>query len=134
MIGLINSAIDGINSLSFDIPDWVPIFGGQHWGMNLGHIPYLAEGGYVKANSPQLAVIGDNKTQGEIIAPEGKLMEIISKALQGKDNQDTKIIVQLLYQVIEAINGIKLNIDADALNRDSNKRDIERALRTGVMV
>lgn len=44
-------------------------------------VPKLAEGGFVKANQPRLAVIGDNKTQGEIVAPEGKLLSIMTKAL-----------------------------------------------------
>ena len=45
VIGLINTAIGGINSLSVDIPDWVPEVGGQHFGMNIPQIPMLAKGG-----------------------------------------------------------------------------------------
>lgn len=37
----INGIIDGINSISVDIPEWVPKYGGQHFGVN---IPYLAHG------------------------------------------------------------------------------------------
>ena len=135
MIALINAAIDGINSLSVDIPDWVPFVGGQHWGMNLGKIPYLAQGGYVKANSPQLAVIGDNKTQGEIIAPENKLMEIVTNALhRNSNNDDVQVLVSLLYEILDAIKNLRLVVDGDALNQDSNKRNAEKALRTGMVV
>ena len=35
--------------------------------------PRLAQGGFVRANTPQLAVIGDNRRQGEIVAPEDKM-------------------------------------------------------------
>lgn len=68
-------------------------------------IPAFASGGYVKANSPQLAMIGDNPSQGEIIAPEDKMMSVMMQALsqfagqsggtaQGS-NQPIQLIVQL---------------------------------------
>ena len=44
----INKMIDALNSLSFTIPDWVPLLGGKEFGLNLrhvGNIPYLATGG-----------------------------------------------------------------------------------------
>ena len=81
IINLINGLIDGLNGLSFDIPDWIPGIGGNKFGFNIPHIPALAEGGYLKANSPQLAIVGDNRTQGEIVAPEGKLLSIMTQAL-----------------------------------------------------
>lgn len=66
IIGLINGIIDGINymigglnHLSFDIPDWVPIFGGKKFGINIptiGKIPYLASGGVLSQGS---AVVGE---------------------------------------------------------------------------
>lgn len=34
----INAVIDGINSISVDIPDWVPHFGGRHFGLNIPHL------------------------------------------------------------------------------------------------
>lgn len=47
IIGLVNSAIRGLNSLSVTIPDWVPIVGGQTWGLSIPTIPMLAKGGNV---------------------------------------------------------------------------------------
>lgn len=44
VIGLINAAISGLNRISVTIPDWVPIWGGNHYGINLPKIPYLARG------------------------------------------------------------------------------------------
>lgn len=41
-------------------------------------IPKLATGGYVAANTPQLAIIGDNKREGEIVAPESKIAEAVA--------------------------------------------------------
>ena len=47
----INWIIGGINSIQFDIPDWIPGIGGSHFGFN---IPYLASGGLL--NTGQLFV------------------------------------------------------------------------------
>lgn len=44
VIGLINSAIEGINSISVDIPDGIPGVGGKHIGFNVSKIPALAKG------------------------------------------------------------------------------------------
>lgn len=44
-------------------------------------IPHLAIGGYVKPNTPQLAMIGDNRHQGEVVAPDDKIYEITSRAV-----------------------------------------------------
>ena len=54
VIGLINAAIGGINSISIDIPDWVPSWagGGKHFGLNIPQIPLLAKGGI--ANIPSI--------------------------------------------------------------------------------
>lgn len=138
----INAMIDGINTFigglnKIKIPDWVPGVGGK--GFNIGKIPKLAQGGYVKANTPQLAMIGDNRTQGEIVSPEGKMYEIMMAALKafgaqnaGKD--DIQVLVSILYEILEAIRDLHLVVDGDSLNDDKNKRDRERALRTGKLL
>ena len=46
VIGLINGAINGLNSISVDIPDWVPFVGGSHFGLDIPTIPMLASGGF----------------------------------------------------------------------------------------
>ena len=82
IIDLLNGLIGAMNKLSFDIPDWIPGIGGKKFGFNIPTIPRLAQGGYLKANSPRLAVVGDNPTQGEIVAPEGKIMAVVLSALE----------------------------------------------------
>lgn len=57
VISLINGAIDALNKIKVDIPDWVPIVGGQTFGFNLGKIPLLAQGGII--NKPTLAMVGE---------------------------------------------------------------------------
>lgn len=138
----INAIIDGINSFisginKIKIPSWVPGVGGK--GFNIGKIPKLAEGGYVQANTPQLAMIGDNKRYGEIVSPENKMFEVMMSALKtyGNNNasrEDIEVLVSILYEILEAIKGLRLIVDGDSLNDDQNKRDIERALRTGKVI
>lgn len=57
----INAVIDGINSISVDIPDWVPGVGGQHFGLD---IPHLYTGTMNWVGGP--AVIND-RYGGEIV-------------------------------------------------------------------
>lgn len=59
LISLVNRAVDGLNSISVDIPSWVPGVGGKHFGLNLRHlsnIPYLAKGGVLSEGS---AIVGE---------------------------------------------------------------------------
>lgn len=135
IINGINTFIGGLNKIK--IPDWVPGVGG--FGFNISKIPKLAQGGYVKANTPQLAMIGDNKTQGEIVSPEGKMFEVMMSALkaygaQNNGNVDIQVIVSILYEILEAIQNLNLVVDGDSLYEDNKKRDKQRALRTGKMI
>lgn len=58
----INSVINALNSISVDIPSWVPGVGGSHFGLHLSHvsaphIPTLANGGITTGAT--LAEIGE---------------------------------------------------------------------------
>lgn len=72
VIGLINMAIDGINSISVDIPSWVPKWagGGKHFGLDIGHINYLETGGIV--SSPILSMIGEGRDNEAVIPLNAK--------------------------------------------------------------
>lgn len=130
VIGLINGMLDGlesginwivrkINTLSFDVPDWVPVIGGDHFGFDLpevgfGSIPYLAEGGYVKPNTPQLAMIGDNKHQGEVVAPEDKLLEMAQKAADMASSAELLAeAISILKQILKILETLNLDIQLD---------------------
>lgn len=71
-------------------------------------IPKLASGGYVAANTPQLAVIGDNKREGEIVAPESKIAEAVARGfatvlgkLQGQNRAQKERPIYLTLQLGE---------------------------------
>lgn len=91
--GLLNTLNDALSAVerafTFDWGFRNPITGNSHrwhFGMNLPSIPtipHLAQGGFVEKNTPQLAMIGDNRHQGEIVAPENKLQEMVDAAVRG---------------------------------------------------
>lgn len=103
----VNTVIKSLNKLKFTIPDWVPGMGGKTFGFNIPtlsrvSLPRLAEGGYVKANTPQLAMIGDNRHQGEVVAPEDKLRDIFSSELDKKGNANiSKEVISLLKEILK---------------------------------
>ena len=101
----INLIIDGINSFiaglnKIKIPNWVPGVGGQ--GFNLPKLPKLAQGGYVGANNPQLAIIGDNTREGEIVSPESKIYEQQMRAIKdsGLLNSTSRDPIEFVFKIL----------------------------------
>lgn len=95
----INRAISMING-GIDLINLIP-------GVYVGHVPSLylprlAQGGYVKANTPQLAMIGDNRHQGEVVAPEDKLHSIMAEELSKFNaNGNNTEIISLLKEILK---------------------------------
>lgn len=71
-------------------------------------IPAHADGAYVQANKPQLAIIGDNKREGEFVAPESKLRSAVQESmltLSGTGTSDEELALMreqnaLLKQIV----------------------------------
>lgn len=78
VISTINKLIGGVNTVAKMAP-WIEA--NVVSPLSPIKLPRLAQGGYVKANTPQLAMIGDNRRYGEIVAPEDKLLELLKKAV-----------------------------------------------------
>ena len=121
---LLNKPIDAINSLISQIPILNGI--GKLKRFNL---PRLAQGGYVKKNTPQLALIGDNRHQGEVVAPEDKLQEMAIQAAQTASGAGGNLeIVHLLKKLISLVedgNDIVLMVDAQELARANQKGNLK---------
>lgn len=82
----INGIIGLINGINFDIPKWVPVFGGSSFGLNIPsisapQIPKLAQGAVIPANRKFLAVLGDQKNGTNIEAPLSTIEEAVRNAL-----------------------------------------------------
>lgn len=98
VISLINGAIDGINSISIDIPKGVPGVGGKHIGFSIQHIPALAKG--IKDWKGGLAQV--HEKGGEIIdLPKGTRVypNDISKKMAEKKNNVTITIAKLADKI-----------------------------------
>lgn len=111
-ISLINGAIGIINLIP---------------GINVGKIervnlPRLAQGGYAKANTPQLAMIGDNRHQGEIVAPEDKLMALYKKANQEMGLGNNEKVIALLERIIQILANLSFDFNLYIDGYELNKR------------
>ena len=71
----------------------------------------LASGGYVKANTPQLAMIGDNRHQGEIVAPEDKLMSLYKQANKEIGLGNNEKVIQLLERILRLLETLDFNFN-----------------------
>ena len=84
--------------------------------LNTFSLPHLEKGGWVAANNPRLAIIGDNRSEGEIVTPESKIREQVKLALAemkstaGEAIQRIKLEIEVLVkypdgrQIIKKIN------------------------------
>lgn len=139
VLGTVNGLINKINGISFkiEVPKWIPGIGGASWGFNgfsiptIGSIPFLAQGGYVKPNTPQLAMIGDNRHQGEVVAPEDKLLEMARAAaeLSGGDSEKTEKLIQELIDLIKNLPIVEL--DPEAIRKYFIKKTNQNTKATG---
>lgn len=133
VLGTMNGLINKINGISFkiEVPKWIPGIGGSWWGFNgfkiptIGSIPFLAQGGYVKPNTPQLAMIGDNRHQGEVVAPENKLKEMAMAAAKeagsGISKEDLESIVnRAVMRIVAALAEMGFYIDSEQIGRASS--------------
>ena len=106
----INGILDGIRGISVmgvSPFSWIG-------SISTPQIPMLAQGGFVKANTPQLAMIGDNKHYGEIVAPENKMLAMAREAARlSKDSSNSAEIVMLLQQIIALMGSMNINIDGE---------------------
>lgn len=86
----INWVVDKVNTLSFDVPDWVPGIGGETFGfdlsrVSLGKIEYLASGGVVTGPTP--AMIGEGKYSEAVIPLDDspQMQDLIDKIAEAVD-------------------------------------------------
>lgn len=75
----INWVISKINTISFDVPSWIPGIGGSHFGINLPTIPALAEGGIV--TKATMALVGEGK-EHEAVIPLSKLDKLVTSSVK----------------------------------------------------
>ena len=105
-VNAMNSIIDVLNRLKFDVPDWVPEIGGKSFGFNIKHvavsgnafassrypanayaayannIPRLATGTVVPPKAGNFfAMLGDNNKDYEVVSPLGTMKQAFKEVL-----------------------------------------------------
>lgn len=78
-VAAINWIIDGLNKISFDVPDWVPGIGGKTLGFNIKHVaevslPRLEKGGLVNAGQLFIA----NEAGPELVGQYGNKSAVMN--------------------------------------------------------
>ena len=99
---MINWIVNGLNKISFDIPDWL---GGGSFGINIPNvsfgrvsIPRLAQGAVIPPNREFLAVLGDQKQGTNIEAPLQTIVDAFNIALSqngGYNGGNTEVILEI---------------------------------------
>jgi phage-related protein len=136
---IIRTPFEKINSMLNTIRD-VSVMGFSPfknlWSSNplsVPQIPALAQGGFVGANQPQLAMIGDNKREGEIVSPESKFQEMLNAAakLSGGGGLTEEIIYRVMSKVFSEY--MHIYIGEEDLARHVNRGNEMIDLRTNTV-
>ena len=108
----INAIIKKINTLSWEVPDWVPAIGGSKWGFNFKtvSIPRLATGGITTGST--IANIGENGREAVLpLENNTQWMDTLADKIAARNSSPSKIVLnvdgkELGWATINSINGI----------------------------
>ena len=111
-----NGILSAINKISIQVPEWVPIYGGKKFHLDLKpvqapQIPYLAQGAVLPANQPFLAVVGDQKHGTNIEAPLATIQEAVALTMEDVAERNAagqEATVEMLRQILAAVLGIAI--------------------------
>lgn len=128
--------LEQINSISFDVPDWVPVIGGNHIGFqfdtswSIPQIPMLASGGVIR--QPTLAMMGEYAGAGsdpEIAAPQSAIGEAVAAA----NGDVVDAVLTAAQQIIDAIreNGGGVVLSDAVIGRAVRRYNSRQAVITG---
>lgn len=86
------------------------------WRAPVPQIPLLAQGGWFERGNPQLAIVGDNTREPEIVAPESKIYDQVRNAIRdsgGTGKQEIEITIYHKYEdgrtIIQKINQAQID-------------------------
>ena len=127
---VVNAIIKGINkvvSIPFDGINWalkkiksIDILGVKPFNwiktISVPQIPLLAQGGWFDRGNPQLAIVGDNTREPEIVTPESKIYDQVRNAIRdsgGTGKQEIEITIYHKYEdgrtIIQKINQAQID-------------------------
>jgi TP901 family phage tail tape measure protein len=117
VIGLINGAIEGVNKIGIEIPDWVPKLGGKKFKIDIPQIPMLYKGTSNWMGGP--AMIHDKGAeivdlpQGTRVYPHDKSLQMARES----GSKNVKVVVEKICEQIVVRNDSDIDKIADALAR-----------------
>ena len=127
---VVNTIIKGINkvvAIPFDGINWalkkiksIDILGVKPFNwiktISVPQIPLLAQGGWFDRGNPQLAIVGDNTREPEIVTPESKIYDQVRNAIRdsgGTGKQEIEITIYHKYEdgrtIIQKINQAQID-------------------------
>lgn len=103
IINGINLLISALNTIHFEVPDWVPLIGGRSFGISIPLVsqvalPRLAQGAVIPPNREFLAVLGDQKSGTNIETPLATMVQAFKQAMNetgGMGGRQITIVMQL---------------------------------------
>lgn len=116
IISLVNGAIGGLNRLSISIPDWVPIVGGQKWGLSLPKIPMLAHGATILPRSGGTLAVLAEAGRPESVVDTGLMNRALEEGLAGSSGAGM------------TVQGPLLNVEHMSVDSDERVEEVAQAL------
>lgn len=116
---MINWVVNGLNKISFDVPDWVPLIGGKKFGFSIPEvkfnrvsIPRLAQGAVIPPNREFMAVLGDQKHGTNIEAPLETIKQALAEVLT-MQNGETNVNVTFTGDLAQLARVLKPAIETE---------------------
>ena len=95
---MINWVVGGLNKISFDVPDWVPLIGGKKFGFSIPEVkfgrvsfPRLAQGAVIPPNREFMAILGDQRSGTNIEAPLDTIKQALAEVMATQGAGDINI-------------------------------------------
>lgn len=126
ILKLINKLIDALNSIHIDIPDWVPGFGGQTFGINIPKVPLLAKGGEVLSNGS--AIVGEAGAELVDLPVGAKVTPLTRSENGGSVEQKIEQMIDLLQELIDVMPSAVAQ-GVSSLDISWNDRELGRLVR-----
>ena len=132
----VNFITSSMNTISFKLPDWIPLIGGKGFGFNFPRleapqIPLLAKGAVLPANKPFLAMVGDQKHGTNVEAPLTTIQEAVAAVMEDYSAANLaghEATVAVLRELLSAVLGIQIGDEtiAAAVSRYDRKMAVVR--------
>lgn len=132
----INAIINCLNKLSFDIPDWVPEFGGKKFGFNIPkvkapQIPLLAKGGFPPvgqlfiANEKGPELVGRMGSRN-VVVNNNQIVSSVSRGVESSFDRGTALLLNKMQTIIEyqemlLRKDMSVNIDGKKANKQLSR-------------